>query len=266
MAKSRMDLAAFVGKLLEQDDVDALQEGVKILAQALMEAEVSDQIGADPYERNSERIAYRNGYRTRSWDTRLGTIELRIHSITEGSYFPSLLEVRCLFVSFSPGALPTASVHYPGEGVGSLSSDRWRPPSRRRSSRGSSRDGKACRSGLPAERSESPAGGRPLPSLPQSGSGPAPSTERPAVRQTLDVCFASRAGRNSRRKGRQESSQPRRARCLREVGGGRRQDLFWEREPAQMLEVFAEFRPGNGPEISDIRLVDDVTRIAKVIL
>jgi putative transposase len=78
MAKSRMDVTAFVGKLLEQDDVDALQEGVRILAQALMEAEFSGQIGADLYERNSERVAYRNGYRTRTWDTRLGTIELKI--------------------------------------------------------------------------------------------------------------------------------------------------------------------------------------------
>jgi putative transposase len=94
MAKSRMDVTAFVGKLLEQDDVDALQEGVKILAQAVMEAEVSGRIGADLYERSSERGAYRNGYRTRTWDTRLGTIELKIPKITRGSYFPSLLEPR----------------------------------------------------------------------------------------------------------------------------------------------------------------------------
>src|ERR687895_522617 len=94
MAKHRMDVTSFVGKLLEQDDVDALQEGVKILAQALMEAEVSGQIGADLYERSSERVAHRNGYRTRTWDTRLGTIELKIPKITRGSYFPSLLEPR----------------------------------------------------------------------------------------------------------------------------------------------------------------------------
>ena len=46
MAKPRMDLTSFVGKLLEQDDVDALREGVQILAQAVMETEVSSQIGA----------------------------------------------------------------------------------------------------------------------------------------------------------------------------------------------------------------------------
>lgn len=45
MAKSRMDVTAFVGKLLEEDDADLLREGVRVLAQALMETEVSGQIG-----------------------------------------------------------------------------------------------------------------------------------------------------------------------------------------------------------------------------
>ncbi len=94
MATPRMDITSFVGKLLEQDDVDALREGVRVLAQAVMETEVSTQIGAAPYERSSERLAYRNGYRTRRWDTRVGTIELKIPKVTAGAYFPSLLEPR----------------------------------------------------------------------------------------------------------------------------------------------------------------------------
>ena len=94
MATPRMDITSFVGKLLEQDDVDALREGVRVLAQAVMETEVSSQIGAAPYERSSERSAYRNGYRTRRWDTRVGTIELKIPKVTAGVYFPSLLEPR----------------------------------------------------------------------------------------------------------------------------------------------------------------------------
>ena len=94
MAKSRMDVTAFVGKLLKEDDADVLKEGVQVLSQALMEAEVSAQIGALPYERSAGRAAYRNGYRTRAWDTRVGTIELKIPKITSGSYFPSLLEPR----------------------------------------------------------------------------------------------------------------------------------------------------------------------------
>jgi putative transposase len=94
MATPRMDITSFVGKLLEQDDVDALREGVRVLAQAVMETEVSSQIGAAPYERSTERVAYRNGYRTRRWDTRVGTIELKIPKVTAGAYFPSLLEPR----------------------------------------------------------------------------------------------------------------------------------------------------------------------------
>ncbi len=94
MAKGRMDLSAFVGKLLADQDGDVLREGVRVLAQALMEAEVSSRIGGERYERTEERTAYRNGYRTRTWDTRVGTLELAIPKVQPGSYFPSLLEPR----------------------------------------------------------------------------------------------------------------------------------------------------------------------------
>jgi len=62
MAKAKMDLSAFVGKLLEEQDGDTLREGIRVLAQALMESEVSGLIGAERYERSGERTAYRNGY------------------------------------------------------------------------------------------------------------------------------------------------------------------------------------------------------------
>lgn len=94
MANPRMDVATFVGKLLEEEDVDLLREGVRVLVQTLMETEVSSQIGAAPSERSGSRSAYRNGCRTRTWDTRVGTIELKIPKVTAGSYFPSLLEPR----------------------------------------------------------------------------------------------------------------------------------------------------------------------------
>ena len=45
-------------------------------------------------ERSPERLTYRNGYRSRAWDTRVGTMELHIPKLREGSYFPSLLEPR----------------------------------------------------------------------------------------------------------------------------------------------------------------------------
>ena len=74
------------------DDVDFLREGVRVLAQGLMELEVSQQIGAERYERSSERSNYRNGYRERQWDTRVGTIDLQIPKLRKGSYMPSWLE------------------------------------------------------------------------------------------------------------------------------------------------------------------------------
>jgi putative transposase len=83
-----------VGKLLEEQDGDVLREGIRVLSQALMEAEVAASIGAERHERTGERTAYRNGSRTRTWDTRVGTIELAIPKVTPGSYFPSLLQPR----------------------------------------------------------------------------------------------------------------------------------------------------------------------------
>ena len=59
-----------------------------------MDAEVSAQIGAERGERSPERVTYRNGYRNRTWDTRVGTMELHIPKLREGNYFPSLLEPR----------------------------------------------------------------------------------------------------------------------------------------------------------------------------
>ena len=94
MAKPRMDLSAFVGKLLEEQDGDVLREGIRVLSQALMESEVAGLIGAERHERTSDRTAYRNGSRTRTWDTRVGTIELEIPKIKPGTYFPSLLQPR----------------------------------------------------------------------------------------------------------------------------------------------------------------------------
>ena len=94
MAKARMDLNAFVGKLLEEQDGDVLREGIRVLSQALMETEVAGLIGAERHERTGQRTTYRNGYRPRTWDTRMGTIELAIPKLRAGTYFPSLLQPR----------------------------------------------------------------------------------------------------------------------------------------------------------------------------
>jgi len=94
MAKPRMDLSAFVGKLLEEQDGDVLREGIRVLSQALMESEVAGLIGAERHERSGDRTGYRNGTRMRTWDTRVGTIELAIPKVKPGTYFPSLLQPR----------------------------------------------------------------------------------------------------------------------------------------------------------------------------
>ena len=62
----------------------------------LMDFEVAQQIGADRHERTGERATYRNGYRERTLDTRLGTLELEIPKLRQGSYFPSFLKPRRL--------------------------------------------------------------------------------------------------------------------------------------------------------------------------
>jgi putative transposase len=93
MAVTTMDLLELLGKA-DGADVDFLREGVRVLAQALMDAEVSAQIGAEHSQRNPERTTHRNGYRARDWDTRVGTIDLQIPRVREGSYLPSFLEPR----------------------------------------------------------------------------------------------------------------------------------------------------------------------------
>jgi putative transposase len=67
MARDSMDLTSFVGKLLKEDDSDILRDGIKALAQMIMDVEVSSKIGAAPYERTETRSAYRNGRRNPEW-------------------------------------------------------------------------------------------------------------------------------------------------------------------------------------------------------
>ncbi len=78
----------------EEPERDWLREMVRGMVQELMEAEVRAQIGAGRYERSEERTTQRNGYRSRPWDTRVGSMELAIPKLRQGSYFPSFLEPR----------------------------------------------------------------------------------------------------------------------------------------------------------------------------
>ena len=94
MVKERMDLLELLRKGGMDGDVDFLREALRVLVEGIMDAEVSARTGAEYGERSPERVTQRNGYRSRAWDTRVGTMELHIPKLREGSYFPSLLEPR----------------------------------------------------------------------------------------------------------------------------------------------------------------------------
>jgi len=90
----RMTVADVVAQVRDGRLEDFVCEAVELVARELMEAEVSGQVGAELGEVSADRVAYRNGYRPRPWETRVGEIELLIPRTRRGSYFPSFLEPR----------------------------------------------------------------------------------------------------------------------------------------------------------------------------
>jgi transposase-like protein len=93
MTEDKMDLQALLAK---SPDADFLREMIGFAAERLMELEVGSRTGAGYGEKSGERLAQRNGYRDRDWETRAGTVELRIPKLRKGSYFPGFLEPRRL--------------------------------------------------------------------------------------------------------------------------------------------------------------------------
>jgi len=95
MADDRMALLETMRKAGTAGDADFLRQSVQVLAEAVMEAEVTELTGVPHGVRDPEhRQTQRNGYRERRWDTRVGTIDLSIPRVRDGSYLPSLLEPR----------------------------------------------------------------------------------------------------------------------------------------------------------------------------
>jgi putative transposase len=90
----RIGLSELLRKAMIEQDAGFLKEGVRLLSQALMEMEVEQHVGAGRHERSPARTGQCNGYRERSWDTRVGTVELKVPRVRDSSYFPSLLEPR----------------------------------------------------------------------------------------------------------------------------------------------------------------------------
>ena len=93
MTTDKMDLQALLAK---SPDADFLREMIGFAAERLMELEVGAATGAAYGEKSAERLAQRNGYRDRDWETRAGTVELKIPRLRTGSYFPCFLEPRRL--------------------------------------------------------------------------------------------------------------------------------------------------------------------------
>src|SRR5690242_6422632 len=91
MTDEMMSLRALVEK---SADADVLREMIGFAAERLMEMEVGGLTGAGYGEKNPERLVQRNGYRDRAWDTRAGSVELKIPKLRQGSYFPEFLEPR----------------------------------------------------------------------------------------------------------------------------------------------------------------------------
>ena len=90
-ANDMMTLRALLEK---SSDADLLREMIGFTAERLMALEVESLTGAAHGERSPDRLTHRNGYRERSWETRAGTVALKIPKLRKGSYFPGFLEPR----------------------------------------------------------------------------------------------------------------------------------------------------------------------------
>lgn len=94
MALSQSDLLDLLDAIRAGGDVDVIRTGVEFVLQALIDAELTEVIGAAPHERTPERTNQRNGTRPRLLSTKAGDVELKIPKLRSGSFFPAVLERR----------------------------------------------------------------------------------------------------------------------------------------------------------------------------
>jgi putative transposase len=91
---TKSDVIDLLDAIRAGGDIDVIRKGVELVLQALIDAEASEIIGAERYERTGERTNWRNGGRDRLLATKAGDVELRIPKLRRGSFFPSILERR----------------------------------------------------------------------------------------------------------------------------------------------------------------------------
>ncbi|HEY1995004.1 MAG TPA: IS256 family transposase [Edaphobacter sp.] len=108
MTATNMELRELLEKTA---DTDFLREMIGFTAQRLMELEVETLTGAPHGSRSADRLTHRNGYRSREWDTRAGTVELHIPKVRKGSYFPGFLEPRRMGEKALTAVIQEAYVH-----------------------------------------------------------------------------------------------------------------------------------------------------------